>query len=231
MVIPAYIPSPRGGVMPHITPQIQGSIAAASNGSQPTCSRTEMNADPKITTEDEPGITMPIKQVIAQIAITDPNLPKFQEVIITPNSSAIFNSAIAQIMLKKSAQKKSEYNIFTFLNKYCPNLANKLRNSDNKLLVLAKRNKSLLSEYLNLFTMIAYTVFIIATFLTIFSYKVIPLSAGPILGASEYIFVAVLSRVILKEKVSKRKLIGLCVIIIGVLVFSFDFSILKGLFL
>ena len=32
IVIPAYIPRPRGGVIPHITPQMQGSIAAEVMG-------------------------------------------------------------------------------------------------------------------------------------------------------------------------------------------------------
>lgn len=140
-------------------------------------------------------------------------------------------SAIAQIMLKKSSQKKSDYTIFAFLNNYSPNFANKLRYSNNKIVCMAKKHKALLSEYLNIFTIAAYTVFIAATFLTIFSYKVVPLSAAPILGSTEYIFVAVLSRFILKERISKRKLLGLSVIVLGVLVFSFDFTVLENLFI
>ena len=34
--------------MPHITPQMQGSIAAASRGSTPTEARVEINTEPKI---------------------------------------------------------------------------------------------------------------------------------------------------------------------------------------
>lgn len=142
----------------------------------------------------------------------------------------VFISAVAQIMLKKSAQRKADFTVFALINKFCPKFADKLRNSNNKLVCIAKRNKALLSEYLNLFTMIAYTVFVVATFMTIVSYKVIPLSAGPILGSLEYIFVAVLSRIILKEKISKRTILGLSIIIIGILVFAVDFSVLKGLF-
>ena len=43
---------------------------------------------------------------------------------------------------------------------------------------------------------------------------------GPILGTTEYVFVALLSYLLLKEKISKKKLIGLIVIIFGVLIFS-----------
>lgn len=132
-------------------------------------------------------------------------------------------SALAQIMLKKSAQKKSHYTIFVFLNKYFPKLAEKLRKSNNKLIVIARRNKSLLAEYLNLFTIVAYIVFVCATFLTIFSYKVVPLSTGPILGATEYFFVAGLSWIFLKEKVNLKKGIGLVVIFIGIVIYSLKF--------
>ena len=51
-----------------------------------------MNTGPKITTSEEPGITMPMKQVMAQTAITVPSLPKFQPVMMAPISSATFRS-------------------------------------------------------------------------------------------------------------------------------------------
>ena len=134
----------------------------------------------------------------------------------------VFISALAQMMLKKSADKVSKYTIFAFLNKYTPNFADKLRNSDNKLIKILRGKKKLLSEYLNIFTMTAYAVFVIATFLTIFSYRVVPRSAAPILGATEYFFVAGLSRIFLKEKISFKKLMGLIIIFIGIMVYSFD---------
>ena len=96
-------------------------------------------------------------------------------------------SALAQILLKKSADVERE---------------NKLK------------------EYLNFKTILAYGIFFGATLCTVFAYKYVPLSMGPILGTTEYVFVAILSYYLLKEKISKKKLIGLITIILGVLIFS-----------
>ena len=67
---------------------------------------------------------------------------------------------------------------------------------------------------------LAYTIFFLATLCTVFAYKYVPLSMGPILGATEYVFVALLSFFLLKEKIGKKKLAGLLVIIAGVIIFS-----------
>ena len=96
-------------------------------------------------------------------------------------------SAIAQILLKKSASIE---------------------------------RKSKIKEYLNYKTIIAYIIFFGATLCTVFAYKYVPLSMGPILETTEYVFIAILSYYLLKEKISKRKLIGLITIIIGILIFS-----------
>lgn len=101
--------------------------------------------------------------------------------------SGTFISAISQIILKKSTEKKYK---------------NKIR------------------EYLNPRVITAYFIFFAATLCTVFAYKYVPLSMGPILGATEYIFVAVLSYFLLKEKIGKRKLIGLLLIIGGVIIFA-----------
>ncbi len=142
--------------------------------------------------------------------------------------AGVFISAIAQMMLKKSSSKKATHNLFTFMEKHMPKLTKRFRESKNKLVIMARRNKNLLAEYLNPFTVTAYTVFIVATFLTIFSYKEVPLSMAPILGASEYFFVAALSRVFLGEKLSAKKAVGLCVIVIGIVVYSME-KIFPGL--
>ena len=80
--------------------------------------------------------------------------------------------------------------------------------------------KSKLKEYLNFKTIFAYGIFFGATLCSVIAYKYVPLSMGPILGTTEYVFVALLSYLLLKEKIGKKKLIGLIVIIFGVLIFS-----------
>ena len=101
--------------------------------------------------------------------------------------AGVFVSAVAQILLKKSAGKKYENRI---------------------------------KEYLNPYVIISYAIFFGATFCTIYAYKEVPLSLGPILAASEYIFVAVLSKLVLKEHISLKKFIGLSVIVAGIIIYS-----------
>lgn len=134
--------------------------------------------------------------------------------------AGVFISAVAQMMLKKSSVKKARCNVFTFMEQYMPKATEKLRKSPNRMVVLLRRNKGLLAEYLNPFTLFSYVVFVIATLLTIVSYTEVPLSMAPILGASEYLFVAVLSRVFLNERIRPQKAFGLCVIILGILIYS-----------
>lgn len=75
-------------------------------------------------------------------------------------------------------------------------------------------------EYLNARVIFAYIIFFGATLCSIWAYTVIPLSLGPILESAGYIFVAVLSWLFLKEKITKKKMLGLSVIIIGIIIYS-----------
>lgn len=83
-----------------------------------------------------------------------------------------------------------------------------------------KKYESRLKEYLNLRVIIAYLIFFSATLCSVFAYRYIPLSLGPILEASGYIFVFILGYLFLKEKFSPRKIIGLITILVGILIFS-----------
>ena len=73
-------------------------------------------------------------------------------------------------------------------------------------------------EYMNVRVISAYAVFFLATFLTVYCYKVVPLSIGAMLEASGYVFVTILGRIILKERVSRQKIIGMILVISGVIV-------------
>lgn len=83
-----------------------------------------------------------------------------------------------------------------------------------------KKYSGKIREYLNLNVIIAYTIFFIATLITIFAFKKVPLSMGPILGATGYIFVAIFSWLFLKEKISKKKMLGLAIIVVGILIYA-----------
>ena len=73
---------------------------------------------------------------------------------------------------------------------------------------------------MNLRTIGAYGLFFLSTLITVFAYKYVSLSMGAVLEASGYIFVTVFGVLILKEKVGKRKLMGLGLILVGILIFN-----------
>lgn len=83
-----------------------------------------------------------------------------------------------------------------------------------------KKYDNKLKEYLNMRVIFAYGMFFLASLLTTLAYKGVPLSLGPVLEATGYIYIAILGTLILKEKMSKKKIIGNILIIIGIIVFS-----------
>ena len=83
-----------------------------------------------------------------------------------------------------------------------------------------KEYPSKIREYLNFRVIFAYIIFFGATLCSILAYTKIPLSLGPILESSGYFFVAVLSYIFLKEKISKQKMLGLSIIIIGIIIYA-----------
>lgn len=83
-----------------------------------------------------------------------------------------------------------------------------------------KQHSSIWREYLNIRIICAYGLFFLATLITICAYRYVSLSMGAVLEASGYIFVAILGRVVLKEKIGKKKLIGLGMVLAGIVVFN-----------
>lgn len=84
-----------------------------------------------------------------------------------------------------------------------------------------KQYKNLFSQIFNPIVMLSYFVFFVCTLLTILSYKKIPLSLGAIFESSAYIFVPTLSLLFLNEKITTKKLTGMILVVIGIIVFSF----------
>lgn len=102
-------------------------------------------------------------------------------------------------------------------------IASVLLSSVSQILLKKSANttySSKLKEYLNAKVIIAYIMFFISTLITIIAYKFIPLSLGPILESTGYIFVSSLGYLFLKEKINSKKLLGMGIIIVGVIVFS-----------
>ena len=83
-----------------------------------------------------------------------------------------------------------------------------------------KKHGSFIKEYLNPIVIGSYMIFVMATFMSIYAYKGIPLSMGAVLDSTGYIFVTILGAIFLKEKPTIKKIIALGLIVTGIVVYS-----------
>lgn len=83
-----------------------------------------------------------------------------------------------------------------------------------------KTYDSKIKEYLNPLVIVAYGMFFCSMLITMYCYRFVDVSAGPILESAGYIFVAVLGFIFLKEGFTKKKVIGMIVLMCGIALFS-----------
>ena len=81
-------------------------------------------------------------------------------------------------------------------------------------------HKNWLKEILNIRVFIAYSMFVLSSILIIYAYKGVQLKYGSIIQSSGYIFILLLSKIFLEEKITKNKILGVTLIIIGIVVFK-----------
>lgn len=82
-----------------------------------------------------------------------------------------------------------------------------------------KEHKNKLFEYLNPYVIGAYTIFVINTLTSIYCYRYLDLKQGGVLQMFSYVFVLILGRVFLKEKITGKKIFGMLLIMAGIFVF------------
>lgn len=78
---------------------------------------------------------------------------------------------------------------------------------------------SKIREYLNWRVIIGYGMMFGSTILTILAFKGLDYKNGPIIESLGYIFIMILSRIFLNEKITKKKIIGNSLILLGIAVF------------
>lgn len=83
-----------------------------------------------------------------------------------------------------------------------------------------KKYASPLQEYLNPLVIFAYVLFVGTTLLSILAYRVVPLSMGPVLEATSYLYVTFFGATIFKERITWRKIIALALIVVGIFVYA-----------
>ncbi|MCI9524475.1 MAG: EamA family transporter [Erysipelotrichaceae bacterium] len=77
-----------------------------------------------------------------------------------------------------------------------------------------------LQEFLNIRVILGYGILFSTFLLNIVAYRGIEYKYGPILNSTSYAFVLLLGGLILKEKITLKKITGMMLIISGIIIFS-----------
>ena len=80
--------------------------------------------------------------------------------------------------------------------------------------------QSIIKEYINPYVIGGYGLLFISMLLTIYAYSGMDYKYGPVIEAFGNVFVLVLSYIFFKEKIRRRKLVGIALIVLGMVVFN-----------
>ena len=83
-----------------------------------------------------------------------------------------------------------------------------------------QEHESRIKEYLNWRVVVAYLMFFGVLLLNTVCYTRVDLKYGAVIDSAAYVFVLLLSHKILKEKISKGKLLGNLIIIAGIIIYT-----------
>ena len=100
---------------------------------------------------------------------------------------------------------------FVFLASFSQILLKKSANSNHKNIV---------SEYFNPRVLIAYSLFMVSAVVNLYLLRFLPISLAATLESLGYVFVAVLSFFVLKERLNLTQVIGIGLILVGVCIFA-----------
>lgn len=76
-----------------------------------------------------------------------------------------------------------------------------------------------IKEYLNRYVLAGYALLFVSTILTMLALKKVPLSWSNVIESTGYFFVFILGYLILHERFSRQKIIGILIIFAGIAVF------------
>ncbi len=83
-----------------------------------------------------------------------------------------------------------------------------------------RHRQTVWQEYLNPQVIFAYGLFFLATLIDVIAYRKIPLSLGPILEASAYLYMLIFGAAFFGERITGRKLLALALILGGIVLFT-----------
>lgn len=79
--------------------------------------------------------------------------------------------------------------------------------------------ESVIREYLNVFVIVGYGMMVVSTLLTVGGYAGLEYKNGAVIEALGFVLVMFLSRIFFGEKITKKKLLGNSLILLGIFAF------------
>lgn len=92
----------------------------------------------------------------------------------------------------------------------------------SQMLLKTSANKSYTSfirQYLNIYVIAGYGLTFLSMLLTMLAYRSLDYKVGPLIESLGFVIVLFLGRLIFKELVSIRKIIGICIILSGIVIY------------
>lgn len=84
----------------------------------------------------------------------------------------------------------------------------------------SQEHSSFIKEYLNPYVIIGYLMLFCSMMLTIYVFTKLPFMSIPIIESLGYVLVMIFGLIFFKEKITRRKLLGMVIIIAGIVVYN-----------
>lgn len=94
--------------------------------------------------------------------------------------------------------------------------------SVSQILLKAGANKqypSIIRQYLNIFVISGYGLTFLSMLLTMIAYRGLEYKIGPLIESLGFVIVMILSRIFFKEALSLKKILGICIILVGIFIY------------
>lgn len=82
-----------------------------------------------------------------------------------------------------------------------------------------KKYNSIIWEYLNPYVIIGYGMMVMSTITTILAYRGVEYKNGPVIESLGYLLIMFLSYIFFREKITKKKVIGNVLVLLGIFAF------------
>lgn len=82
-----------------------------------------------------------------------------------------------------------------------------------------RESKGFLDDYMNPWVIGGYVLMIISTLCIIFAYRGVDYKNGPVVESLGFVLVMIFGRAFFREKLSQKKILGMCLVIAGIAVF------------